>query len=67
MDVTIKVKQDIVNGEIRPKKYDLSVVIKYGTGYIHWQKDAYLYDLDADTIKELIPLLNQRLEEALLV
>ncbi len=67
MDVSIKVKQDIINGEIGPKKYDLSVVIKYGTGDIHWQKDAFLYDLDAGTIKELIPLLNQRLEEALQV
>ena len=67
MKVTIKVTQKIVNGELHPKKYSLYVVIPYGTGDIHWEKDMSINDLDEDTIRELIPRLTAELERALAI
>ena len=63
MEVKITVEQDIVNGVISEKKYSFWVKIHYGTGDIKWVKDFGVHDLDADTIKELIPKLNQELEK----
>jgi len=65
MKVEIKVEQKIVDGKVMPKKYTVHVEIPYGTGGILWKKDMWLHDVDAETIKELIPLLTKELENAL--
>lgn len=65
MEVKIQVKQEIFDGVVQPKRYQLNIDIPHGTDTIYWSKTCYLYDLDADTIKDLIPLLTKALENAL--
>ena len=65
MKIKIEVKQEIVDGKLSPQKYSLFITIPYRARDIHWEKDAMFSDLDAETIKELIPLLTKELENAL--
>jgi len=65
MEVKINVIQKINNGKVGDKRYDVSIIIPYGGGGIRWNKEAYLNDLDRETVKELITLLTQELENSL--
>lgn len=65
MEVKITVKEEIKDGVRGPKRYDFSVRINYGTGDIKWSKDAFLHDLDAETVKELVEKMSTELEKAL--
>lgn len=67
MDVKITVEQKIVNGVMKEKKYNLDISIEYGSAPFFSTKSAYLYNLDADTLKELIPKLTSELERALTI
>lgn len=66
MEVKIEVKQEIKNGVLGEKTYSVRIRIPYGSdSSVKWYKDASLYDLDVETVKELIPLLTKEMENAL--
>ena len=64
-----KIKQEIINGVLQPKKYDLSVDIPYGSGLsrVNFSNRCYLYDLDVEMVKELVTRFTEELEKALKV
>lgn len=65
MEIKVTMKQEIKNGELQPTKFDLSMTLLYGTGDIKWSKNAFLLDLDRETMEELIPKLQKEVEKAL--
>ncbi len=60
MEVKINVEQNISNGVISDKKYNLSISIN------DYNK-ARIYGLSADNMKELIEKLTREIESALLI
>jgi len=66
MNISIEVKQVILNGVAEEKQYDITVTRHYGGGVLlrRTQSDM-IYNLTEDECKQLCKELPERLEEAL--
>ncbi len=60
MDVTIKKKQETVDGVVGVAKYTVRIKRQYGTGDFHWSKDDMLFDFDEEEMRELARRLSEK-------
>jgi hypothetical protein len=66
-DITITVKEEIINGEREPKKYDICFSRRSEKSLIWYSTNTFILGLEKGDIELLIPKLITELERALKV